>query len=171
MKTGKILLGIVILLGVFLVPVKADAYVLWNHWLGGSNKILRYNQPGTKHSLQVAHADIHWNKQSPGTIQRMDRAANVRLYDVNKGANKVGGVTSSGNGTIEFNDYYMVRNNHPYKEEFSFMIATHEFGHALGLWHAPGSKNVMYASFGPGIVNNLPTADDRAGLLASKRRW
>ena len=28
---------------------------------GGSNKILRYNQPGTKHSVQVAYADIQWN--------------------------------------------------------------------------------------------------------------
>lgn len=26
---------------------------------GGSNKILRYNQPGTKHSVQVAYADIN----------------------------------------------------------------------------------------------------------------
>ena len=28
---------------------------------GGSNKISRYNQPGTKHSVQVAYADIQWN--------------------------------------------------------------------------------------------------------------
>lgn len=28
---------------------------------GGSNKISRYNQSGTKHSVQVAYADIQWN--------------------------------------------------------------------------------------------------------------
>ncbi|MGX7149039.1 hypothetical protein [Enterococcus ureasiticus] len=71
---------------------KADAYVLWNYWLGGSNKILRYNQLGTKHR---AHANIHWNKQSPGTIQRMDSAANVRLYDRNDGRTGAGGDTSA----------------------------------------------------------------------------
>ncbi|MGC6767624.1 matrixin family metalloprotease [Enterococcus sp. LJL51] len=161
----------VAMLLLFAFPVKGEAYALWNYWLGGSNKILRYNQPGTKHSLQVAHADIHWNNQAPGTIQRMDNAANVRLYDVNKGANKVGGVTSATSRTIEFNDYYMIRSNHPYTEEFSFMIATHEFGHALGIWHSSGPKNVMYGSFGSGIVNNVPTADDKAGLIASKKRW
>ena len=168
---GFKLLGLVILLGVFLVPIKVDAYVLQNWWLGGKNKIFRYNQPATKHSLQVAHAYIHWNKQSPGTIQRMDNAANVRLSDVYR-VNVTGGTTFS-TGKIEFNDYWMIKNNHygtsKNREEYSFNIVTHEFGYALGLDHGQRSNYMMYRGMNP--RNNLPTADDKAGMLASKKKW
>ena len=65
---------------------------------------MRYNQPGTKHSFQVAHADIHWNNQAKGTIQRMDNDYNVKLLDYYQ-ANTTGGITDSVTRTIKFNDF------------------------------------------------------------------
>lgn len=101
---SKILGLLFVLVITLFFPVNGKAYELWGYWLDGNNKILRYNQPGTKHSLQVAHADIHWNNQAKGTIQRMDNDYNVKLLDYYQ-ANTTGGITDSVTRTIKFNDF------------------------------------------------------------------
>lgn len=45
-------------------------------------------------------------------------------------------------------------------------VATHEFGHALGLGHSSFSSAVMYASYSVGTNKRTPTQDDIDGVIA-----
>ncbi|MBA4181355.1 MAG: hypothetical protein C0506_12260 [Anaerolinea sp.] len=45
-------------------------------------------------------------------------------------------------------------------------VATHEFGHALGLNHSASGSAVMYASYGSGSDKRALTGDDIAGIQA-----
>jgi hypothetical protein len=45
-------------------------------------------------------------------------------------------------------------------------VATHEFGHALGLGHSSYSSAVMYASYSVGTNKRTPTQDDIDGVIA-----
>ena len=69
--------------------------------------------------------------------------------------------------------FWMIRGNHyPISHnnlEYSFNISTHGFGHALGLWHSNTSQSVMWRTMNSNM--NVPTADDRSGLISSKNRW
>ena len=44
-------------------------------------------------------------------------------------------------------------------------VVLHEFGHALGLGHAPDSATVMFADYPPGIEKRTLTQDDLDGLF------
>lgn len=45
-------------------------------------------------------------------------------------------------------------------------VATHEFGHALGLNHSADASSVMVTSYRQGRIRREPQADDIAGLIA-----
>lgn len=45
-------------------------------------------------------------------------------------------------------------------------IASHEFGHCLGLAHSAESSAIMYATFSAGAANRTPTSDDLDGRNA-----
>lgn len=112
-----------------------------------SNKHLDFSST-SKYFLYTDYAQTTWNNYKYGVIRKSSSGIDVTISDYYENSSTAG-VTSS-NGTIKFNTYQMDGYSTAQKRN----VATHEFGHALGLAHNL-SGSVMYA-----YVSNVVTLSE-----------
>lgn len=139
MKKSKFkFLTVSLIILLMMSPVVASANILSWHLVDGGKHLDWKNE--SDYRSHVVGAMNTWNNHKSGVI-REDSWKTIRdvlVQNMNEASN-TRGLTSS-NGYIKLNKYHL--DNDTWSAVRS--TVTHEFGHALGIAHTPGSSDVMY---------------------------
>ncbi len=179
--------------GIELEPGTVSAQFLPLGWAWPGNTVgWNYNPAGTPAHLGdvfsvIASGASAWNEagnadwrfQSPGTTtaeasmcdSEADGQNTVTWGDwTNGGAVLAVTCLPAGSSVTEFDIMFDVKRQWSVGDggvEIDLQsVATHEFGHALGLNHSADRSAVMFASYPAGTIRREPQADDIAGLIA-----
>lgn len=137
-KLKFLIISLILLLIMQPVAASASANILDWYLVDSGKKLDWINQSDYRHHV-VGAMDV-WNGHKSGVI-REDTWKTVRdvlVLNMYKD-NNIRGETSP-NGYIRLNQFHL--NGEPWIASRSTVI--HEFGHALGIDHTPGSMDVMY---------------------------
>lgn len=148
-----------------IYTVRAVSVSILSWYLNGSNGQLRYYIYNTNYSSEVSLASSTWGKAKSGVSSRIydSSIADVIITDVNISNTSILGTTDP-KGYIRFNRANMEKSSSVRKKH----VAIHEMGHALGLAHNSGSRDVMKT---PANDATVLTQNDKASLEASHSRY
>lgn len=134
-------------------------------YLNGDNGELRYYIYNSNYSSETSFASRKWNEAKSGIASRVydSSIADVIISDVNISNTSVLGTTDP-NGFIRYNRANLEKSLSTRKKH----VAIHEMGHALGLAHNSGSRDVMK---NPANDATFLTSNDKASLEASYSRY
>ncbi|NBI29271.1 matrixin family metalloprotease [Chengkuizengella marina] len=152
MKTTGIIV-IALLLSLSFTTSSQAALLGWD--LVDNNKHLDWNSD-SKYISSINDAMNLWESYKSGII-RPDTASereDVFLTDYNQVSSTI--ASTSSNGIIRFNDYHYTDMSNGER----LKTTTHEFGHALGLAHTFGKRDIMRQ--GKVSITKLSSTDKRS---------
>ncbi len=169
-------------------------YVLNSYWWSGRHPSWRYNSSGKPGGLTGDSGAVDGGASVWGTVganfsftnSGTTTAGTGACNNSTDGSNTVGWAVQSGSTLAVTCTWYSTAPNPDDAVEFDMEIdpgwtwttgtsgintdlqsvATHEFGHALGLGHSAISAAVMYPSYTQGTNKRTLHADDIAGIIA-----
>ncbi len=169
-------------------------YVLNSYWWSGRHPAWRYNSSGKPAALTGDSGAVGGGSSVWGTVgadfsftnSGTTAAGTGACNNSTDGSNTVGWAVQSGSTLAVTCTWYSTAPNPDDAVEFDMEIdpgwtwttgtsgintdlqsvATHEFGHALGLGHSAISAAVMYPSYTQGTNKRTPHQDDVDGILA-----
>jgi hypothetical protein len=117
----------------------------------------------------IAEAFGAWSAVVPLTFTEVNTNnsdIHIQFSQIDGEANVLGQAcppTSSCSGEVEFDadEQWTLRQPHGYSDISFLAVATHEFGHIIGLLHSNDTSALMYAAYSP--YNLKPARDDVAG--------
>ena len=151
------------LIGTYTIDAASVSILSW--YLNGDNGELRYYIYNSNYSSETSFASRKWNEAKSGIASRVydSSIADVIISDVNISNTSVLGTTDP-NGFIRYNRANLEKSSSTRKKH----VAIHEMGHALGLAHNSGSRDVMK---NPANDATFLTSNDKASLEASYSRY
>lgn len=159
---------IIIALAIFITTVytvNAASVSILSWYLNGDDGQLQYYVYNSKYSSEMAFASSVWNGSKKGIATRVydSSLADVIISDVEVPDTNVLATTYA-SGSIKFNLNNMEKSSSTRKKH----VAIHEVGHALGLAHNSGAKDVMRS---PANDMTVLSSNDKASLEASYSRY